>query len=125
MRRIDVHAGALGLSLLTCAALFAALGTPPLPPAPMVVLGVPSPLTGMTRSFVAVAEGRLTDAFVLHPLGPLCFAACALAAVSLTVTAARGRRPAAVERIVALPHRGVIVAASFLAAWVRQIVVFG
>jgi hypothetical protein len=125
MRRTDVHAGVLGLSIVACAVLFAVFGTPQLPPAPMVVLGVPSPLTGMTRSFVAVAEGRLIHAFVLHPLGPLCFAACALAAVSLTITALRGRRPAVVDRIVALPRGGVVVAAMFLAAWMRQIVVFG
>lgn len=121
---IDRSLGLLGMMLVACAFAFASVGTPPLPPAPMVMIGVPSPLTGMTRSFVAIAGGDVAGAFVLHPLGPLCFAACVLAVVSLAVHVSTGRRPALVERAVHARHGGVIVAAAFTVVWIRQIVVF-
>ena len=124
MPQIDRSVGVLGLLLVACAFAFVVFGTPPLPPAPMVMLGVPSPLTGMTRSFVAVARGDMAGAFVLHPLGPLCFAACVLAVVSLAVHVRTGRRPQLVERLLRVRHGGAIVAAAFGVVWIRQIAVF-
>ncbi len=124
-RRVDLHLALLGATLVACAFAFAAFGTPTLPPAPMVMLGVPSPLTGMTRSFVALAQGHVVDALVLHPLGPLCFGACVLAMVSFATTLHTGRRPAAIERVLRMRHGAPIVAALFAAVWARQIVVYG
>ena len=122
----DTWVGLLGGALIACALLFAAFGTPPLPPGPMVAFGVPSPLTGMTRSFVALAGGHVTHAFALHPLGPLCFAACILAVVNLAMERRRGygRRAAVVQRALDIPYAPWLLALAFGAVWVRQIVVF-
>ena len=120
----DTWFGVLGGVLLACAFVFAAFGTPPLPPGPMVAFGVPSPLTGMTRSFVALAGGHVTHAFALHPLGPLCFAACILAVVNLAIERRHGRRAAIVRRALDIPYAPWLLALAFTAAWVRQIVVF-
>jgi hypothetical protein len=120
----DTWFGVLGGVLLACAFVFAAFGTPPLPPGPMVAFGVPSPLTGMTRSFVALAGGHVTHAFALHPLGPLCFAACVLAVVNLAIERRHGRRAAIVRRALDIAYAPWLLALAFTAAWVRQIVVF-
>ena len=103
----------LPLSLVALAFVFASTGIPAwIPPAPLVRLGIASPLTGMTRSFVALASGHIARAFALHPLGPLVFAAC-LAAPVLAI------------RPVALGARfWWCVAALFAIVWVRQILVF-
>jgi hypothetical protein len=126
-RRIagDVSFGLLGAALVACAFAFAALGAPPLPPAPMVVAGIASPLTGMTRSFVALAGGDVPAAFVLHPLGPLCFAACVAAAGNAIVVLRSGRRARVIERVFAVPHAPWLVALTFGAVWIRQILFFG
>ena len=125
-RRIapDVWFGLLGAALIACALAFAAFGTPPLPPAPMVVAGVPSPLTGLTRSFVALAGGHVVRAFAMHPLGPPCFLACLLAVVNLVRTRGTGRRLAIVDRLLLVPYAPWLVALAFAVVWVRQIVVF-
>ena len=50
--------------------------------------GIDCPMCGMTRSFVALAHGRLGDAFHFHPAGPLLFVAMAVlvgAVVGVTV----------------------------------------
>jgi hypothetical protein len=120
-----VSFGALGGALIVCACAFAMLGTPPLPPAPMVLAGLPSPLTGMTRSFVALASGDVWRSFVLHPLGPLSFAGCALAAANGVVVLRSGRRTGVVDRVLRVPYAPWIMALAFAAVWVRQIVVFG
>ena len=44
--------------------------------------GVPCPSCGLTRSWTAVAHGRLRDGFRMHPFGPPAFVAAA--ALSLT-----------------------------------------
>jgi hypothetical protein len=120
----DVWFGLLGAALIACALAFAAFGTPPIPPGPMVALGVPSPLTGMTRSFVALAGGHVTHAFALHPLGPLCFAACLVAVVNAVVERRNGRRAAIVRRALGVPYAPWLLAIAFIAVWIRQIVVF-
>ncbi len=114
----------LGAALISCAFAFAAFGTPPIPPAPMVVLGLPSPLTGMTRSFVALAGGDVGHAFALHPLGPLCFAASILAVVNIAIVRVRGQRAAIVRSALTLPYAPWLLALAFVAVWIRQIVVF-
>jgi uncharacterized protein DUF2752 len=116
--------GLLGAALVSCAVVFAIWGAPPLPPAPMVLLGIPSPLTGMTRSFVALASGDVTGAFRLHPLGPLCFAACIAAAANLAASLRSNRRPTFVDRVVSRRATWWLVATAFAVAWIRQIVVF-
>lgn len=121
----EVPLGAMGLGLVVLAFLFAATGIPPLPPAILVHLGVASPLSGMTRSFVALAGGDPLAAFGWHPLGPLCFAAGAGAAVVAALSWIRGRRLDALAR--RLAHRWVwgVVALAFAGAWARQIVFLG
>ena len=121
---LDTWFGLLGGALIACALLFAAFGTPPLPRGPMVAFGVPSPLTGMTRSFVALAGGHVTHAFALHPLGPLCFVACVVAVVNLAIERRHGRRAAIVRRALDVPYAPWLLALAFGAVWVRQIVVF-
>ena len=57
------------------------------------LLGVDCPLCGMTRSFVALAHGRLGAALDFHPAGPfLMLAMFAFAGAAVTV-AARGATP--------------------------------
>lgn len=119
----DIAFGLLGAGLVACAFAFSVWGVPPVPPAPMVALGIASPLTGMTRSFVATAQGDLAGAFGLHPLGPLCFAACVVAAYSAVALLSAGRRPALVERIVGWRPGVWLVATMFVLAWIRQIAV--
>jgi hypothetical protein len=102
--------------------VFASTGIPVwLPPAPIVRLGIPSPLTGMTRSFVAMASGNPTAAFAWHPLGPLLFAACvAMPAVALASWIRARRFDQAVRILRALwPLLAVMLAV----VWARQIVV--
>jgi hypothetical protein len=125
IRIADTWLGLLGASLVACAFAFAVFGIPPLPPAPMLLLGVPSPLTGMTRSFVALAHGDVARSFAMHPLGPLCFGACVVAAISFALSLRTHERPKIVDRIVRLPYSGWIAAAAFMIVWVRQIAVFG
>ena len=120
----DVSFGAFGLALLGLAVAFSVLGIPPMPPALIVVVGVPSPLTGMTRSFVAVASGDIARAFWFHPLGPIVFAMCAVAAASAVITLRTGRRPVVVDRIVSSRATWVVAAVAVAAAWVRQMYVF-
>ncbi len=120
----DVGFAALGAALVTCAFAFALVGTPPLPKGLMVMLGIPSPLTGMTRSFVALAHGDVAAAFAFHPLGPLCFLASVLAVLNIAVLAKRGSRPRALDALLHLRYGGIALAVVFGAVWIRQIVVY-
>lgn len=121
----DVWFGVLGAALIALAFAFAAFGTPPLPPGAMVALGVPSPLTGMTRSFVALAAGDVGRAFAMHPLGPLMFAACLVGVVNAVTVQRTQMRAAIVRRAVTIPYAPWLLAAVFVVVWIRQIVVFG
>jgi hypothetical protein len=121
--RLEVPLGALGASLVALAALFAALGIPAwIPPAVMVRLGMPSPLTGMTRSFVALASGDVSAAFSRHPLGPILFAACATLPVVALASWLRGRRFEALARLIRSRALWLGFAVAFGLVWVRQIV---
>jgi hypothetical protein len=116
----------MGVALIALARVFATHGIPRwIPPALLVRVGVASPLTGMTRSFVAVASGHIGRAFELHPLGPLAFAACIASAAIAAVSFYRGYRIDIAARIATNHVLWYSVAALFACAWVRQIVVFG
>jgi hypothetical protein len=120
----DLWFGLLGASLIACAVAFAVLGPLPLPPAPMVLIGIPSPLTGMTRSFVALAGGHLGTAFAFHPLGPLTFVACIVAVVNLSAMFRTGRRLAIVDALVSKRYTWALIALAFGVVWLRQIAVY-
>ena len=124
LMRLEVPLGAVGAACVGLAFAFAAWGVPSwIPPAPLVRAGVASPLSGMTRSFVALASGDVTAAFAWHPLGPVCFLAAGSAAVVAAVSLLRGRRLDLPARM--LGHRGlwIAVATLFALAWIRQIIV--
>ena len=57
-----------------------------------LLLEIECPFCGLTRSFVALAHGRLGAAWAHHPAGPLLFA-CTLAFLAAAATAALRRRP--------------------------------
>jgi hypothetical protein len=44
--------------------------------------GQPCPSCGLTRSWTAVAHGRVSDGFRMHPLGPLAFVGAVLLALT-------------------------------------------
>ncbi len=105
----------LPLALVALAFVFAFIGIPPwIPPAPLVWLGISSPLTGMTRSFVAIASGHVLHAFALHPLGPIVFAACLVVPLQTRI----------VTRAAGNARFWLIVGGAFALAWFRQILVF-
>lgn len=124
--RTDIQLATFSAGVLVLTMVFAAQGRIPrwIPPAPMMMLGVPSPLTGMTRSFVALARGDLAGSLRWHPLGPALFVACLMAvAVPFVPSLRRGLARLAVpgrRRTLAI----VIVGLAMAAAWVRQIVWF-
>lgn len=113
----------VGATLIALAFVFAHAGTPPwLAPGLLPRLGLASPLSGMTRSFVALARGDVGAAFSWHPLGPFVFAACVAAVVGGIGNAITGWLPG---------HRSILrraalwygVAACFVIVWARQVVV--
>lgn len=121
--RLEVPLGVFGASLVVLAFVFAVTGLPSwIPTAPMVRLGVPSPLTGMTRSFVAVASGDVGAAFAWHPLGPPLFAACVALPVIAIVSWSRSSRSRGVARIVRSRAFVIGVVAVTALSWVRQAV---
>lgn len=116
--RLEVPLGVFGATLVAVAFAFAGVGIPAwIPPAPMARAGVASPLTGMTRSFVATASGDLEAAFRWHPLGPVLFAVCVLAAGVATISWVRGRRIEYLRRLLGRRGLWMGVAAIFSAAW--------
>lgn len=124
--RLEVPLGVLGAALVGLAVLFAATGIPAwLPRAPLVRLGVPSPLTGMTRSFVAIASGDLWGAFAWHPLGPVVFAACVATPVVAVASWIRARRSARLATAMRSRMLWWSVGLIASAVWVRQIAVLG
>lgn len=120
--RLEVPLGALGAALVGLAVLFAATGIPAwLPRAPLVRLGVPSPLTGMTRSFVAIASGDLWGAFAWHPLGPVVFAACAAIPIVAAASWVRSRRFVGLAALLRSRRVWCAVSVLFTAAWAHQV----
>lgn len=122
---VEIPLGAMGLGLVALAFLFAVTRIPPLPPAPLVRLGIASPLSGMTRSFVALAGGDPVAAFAWHPLGPPCFAAATVAGIVAGASWARGGRLEALARLLSRRWVWATVALAFAGTWARQMVVLG
>lgn len=123
---IEVPFGILGAAAVASAGVFAAIGIPVwIPLAPMVRLGVPSPLSGMTRSFVALAGGDVTAAFAWHPLGPLAFVACAALPVVAIASWVAGHRLEVLSRLVRRTSLWVAFSVIAAAAWLRQIIALG
>lgn len=121
---LEVPLGSLGALAVVLGAVFAVTGIPSwIPTAPVVHLGVASPTTGMTRSFVALVSGDPARAFVLHPLGPLAFAACIAMPAIAVASWIRGARFVVVSRLLHSTAAWLCVGAVLAAAWVRQIVV--
>lgn len=57
-----------------------------------LVLGIPCPSCGLTRSFCAMSSGEIGDAFGFHLLGPVFYACTALATPLALLEIHRGRR---------------------------------
>ena len=57
------------------------------------LFGVDCPFCGMTRSFVALAHGRLGAAIEFHPAGPILFVAMIALVVGVAVVAIRRTAP--------------------------------
>lgn len=98
MRRLfDIGFGAATAAQLAAAFVFARLASQRGPigvTCPVrAIAGVECPFCGMTRSFVAMAHGRVGDAFAFHPAGPLLMLAMLAFAVSVVVVTARGTLP--------------------------------
>ena len=124
--RLEVPFGTMAAVLLIVAVVFAVRGIPAwIPPALIVRLGIASPLTGMTRSFVSLASGHIARALYWHPLGPLVFVACVMAVVVGSASWIRGRRIDFVARLLSRRTVWLIAGVVTLAVWVRQIAVFG
>lgn len=80
-------------------------------------------MTGMTRSFVALASGHVAHAFAWHPLGPLAFAACAVMPFVATASWIAGHRLGWVDRLVTSPASWWTFSAIVGVGWIRQLVV--
>jgi hypothetical protein len=111
-------------SILGLTFAFAAAGIPRWMPASMIVrLGIPSPLTGMTRSFVAMVHGDLAGSFGWHPLGPLAFVAVVSVASTGWWSWARGGWPAWARRLFGGRRFWAGTGSAFAVAWLHAIVV--
>ncbi len=122
----EVPFGAFGAALVVCAFVFSLVGIPSwIPQAPLVRAGIPSPFSGMTRSFVAFASGDVGAAFAWHPLGPLVFALCAGLALVAIASWVRGRRFDLVVRVASVKTTWFVVCTAVVVTWARQIAVLG
>ncbi|MEJ6481948.1 DUF2752 domain-containing protein [Nostoc punctiforme UO1] len=54
--------------------------------------GIPCPNCGMTRSFMAIAQGNLLEALAKNLFGPLLFASFVIVAVHITLKLVKKRR---------------------------------
>jgi hypothetical protein len=126
IKRFEVPLGMLGGTLVVLAFVFAATGIPSWIPAALSLrFGVPSPLTGMTRSFVALVSGDVRGAFIWHPLGPFAFAACLAMPVVAVVSWRRERRFRVVATVLQSRIVWIIGVAVIALVWARQIVALG
>lgn len=78
------------------------------------------PFCGLTRSFVALAHGRLGEAWAHHPAGPLLFAALVLLVVAIAATSITRRRPLA-ERTGFIRAAEAVTLASFALGICNQV----
>lgn len=102
-RVIDLGLGLLAIAQLAAAAWLVPTSTGGVAQADGTPLGalcwvhavfdIDCPMCGMTRSFVALAHGRLGDALSFHPAGPLLFAAMIALVIAVGVVAVRRARP--------------------------------
>lgn len=123
---LERQLGTFGASLVVLAFVFAVTGIPAwIPSGAIVAVGVPSPLSGMTRSFVALASGDVAGAFDWHPLGPVLFLAC-VAATILGGWATITRRPAVrLRNTLSARWTWILAAVLLVGGWIRQLLVFG
>jgi hypothetical protein len=80
-----------------------------------LLTGIPCPSCGLTRSFCAAAHGDFSAAFGFHVIGPILFAATAIAIPLCILEVVRGRRFEGAHRVlfssrVAWFEAGVFVA---------------
>ncbi len=78
-RRRWFQLGLFAAPLLGAAAYRFNLRVPGLQCPIRALTGIPCPTCGMTRSFVAIAQGNVSEAFAHHLFGPLLFLGLALA----------------------------------------------
>lgn len=87
--------------------------------------GLPGPTCGLTRSFVNMAHGHLSDAFLAHFLGPAVFIAAVGLTGYYTYRALGGRRrlavPARYPRALSGSRVVWAVVALFLASWAAKL----
>ncbi|MGH2758290.1 MAG: DUF2752 domain-containing protein [Actinomycetota bacterium] len=120
--RLEIPLAVLCTAYLALAFAVSITGIPRwIPPALLVRAGLPSPLSGMTRSFVALASGDVASAFAWHPLGPALFTMCTVLPAIAVASWVHGRRPAALARLLRTRSLWLGVAGAFALAWVRQI----
>ena len=106
---LSLIAGAqLGLSCLHCG----------MPCGFHALTGLPCPGCGLTRSVVALFEGRVGESIMLHPFGPLLAAGLVVALVAGILPADRRDQLArAIERVEVNTGFMPIALAVFLAMW--------
>jgi hypothetical protein len=92
-RLLDIGFGAAAAAQLAAAFVLPRVGPIGVTCPVRAIAGVECPFCGMTRSFVAMARGRVGDAFAFHPAGPLLMLAMLAFAVSVVVVTARGAVP--------------------------------
>jgi hypothetical protein len=120
---IECRLGTVGLALVALAFVFARTGIPWwIPSAPSARIGIPSPLTGMTRSFVAVARGDFWLAFRMHPLGPMTFACCLVLAINGLYALLKGRALAWPQRAARQKAVWLVVSTAFAVVWFAQLI---
>lgn len=71
--------------------------------------GVECPLCGMTRSFAALAHGRVGESVGFHPAGPLLAAAMLVFVAAAVIVAARRAVPLVERRRVLFGFEAVVV----------------
>jgi hypothetical protein len=77
--------------------------------------GRPCPSCGVTRSWNALARGRVRDAFAFHPLGPLTVVAAAIVSVG---------PPGALDRVVArYPWLVIGFSVAWMGAWLARLLI--
>jgi hypothetical protein len=92
-RFLDIGFGAAAAAQLAAAFVVQRVGAIGVTCPLRAIAGIECPFCGMTRSFVAMAHGRVGDAFAFHPAGPFLMLAMLAFAISVVVVTARGTLP--------------------------------